>query len=193
MLLHDEGSSNKQAKDVQWFLFFSSLLNTYLLFDNFFQLHEHYFYMYFNMDEKIIYLALGVATLTLVHKFKQTILQTNYIIMLMALGLFAISIAADGILAPLEIIYSILIMLFATSLYLYFFTSNRTFLIEYLVVFMMVVVWDVAFVILISDVKNPEYIFKEGAKWLGISSWCSYYVHTSYELVSRANVQIKNT
>lgn len=28
-----------------------------------------------------------------------------------------------------------------------------------------------------------EYFFEDGAKWLGIASWCSYYVHTSHQLV----------
>ena len=28
-----------------------------------------------------------------------------------------------------------------------------------------------------------EYFFEDGAKWLGIASWCSYYVHTSYQLL----------
>lgn len=28
-----------------------------------------------------------------------------------------------------------------------------------------------------------EYFFEDGAKWLGIASWCSYYVHTSHQLL----------
>ena len=31
------------------------------------------------------------------------------------------------------------------------------------------------------DQGNSEDIFEEGAKWLGISCWCSYYVHTAYQ------------
>jgi hypothetical protein len=27
------------------------------------------------------------------------------------------------------------------------------------------------------------YLFEDGAKWLGIASWCSYYVHTSHQLL----------
>lgn len=30
-----------------------------------------------------------------------------------------------------------------------------------------------------------EYFFEDGAKWLGIASWCSYYVRTSHQLVAR--------
>jgi hypothetical protein len=28
-----------------------------------------------------------------------------------------------------------------------------------------------------------EYFFEDGAKWLGIAAWCSYYVRTSHQLV----------
>lgn len=28
-----------------------------------------------------------------------------------------------------------------------------------------------------------EYFFEDGAKWLGIASWCSYYVHTSHQFL----------
>jgi hypothetical protein len=30
-----------------------------------------------------------------------------------------------------------------------------------------------------------EYFVEDGAKWLGIAAWCSYYVRTSYQLVAR--------
>ena len=29
-----------------------------------------------------------------------------------------------------------------------------------------------------------EYLLEDGAKWLGIACWCSYYVRTSYQLVA---------
>lgn len=31
-----------------------------------------------------------------------------------------------------------------------------------------------------------EYLIEDGAKWLGIVSWCSYYAHTSYHLLVNA-------
>lgn len=31
--------------------------------------------------------------------------------------------------------------------------------------------------------KNWVFFFEDGAKWLGIACWCSYYVHTSFKLV----------
>ena len=32
-----------------------------------------------------------------------------------------------------------------------------------------------------------EYLIEDGAKWLGIACWCSYYVHTSYVYVIHAH------
>jgi len=89
LLLHDN-----QTKDVYRFLLYSALLTTYLFTDDFFQLHELYFPKYFNMDEKVIYLILGIAVFTLVIKFRQIILWTNYIVMLISLSFLAISVAA---------------------------------------------------------------------------------------------------
>jgi len=39
------------------------------------------------------------------------------------------------------------------------------------------------FAVLQTNAEYSEYIFEEGAKWLGIASWCSYYTYTAYELV----------
>ena len=46
--------------------------------------------------------------------------------------------------------------------------------------------------VVIDDILEPlvlwrlgdwEYFFEDGAKWLGIACWCSYYVQTSYQLL----------
>ena len=37
-----------------------------------------------------------------------------------------------------------------------------------------------------------EYFIEDGAKWLGIASWCSYYVQTSYLFIIKANRSVKN-
>jgi len=40
--------------------------------------------------------------------------------------------------------------------------------------------------ILVPYLRRPDdwmYFFEDGAKWLGIVSWCSYYVHTSHKFL----------
>ena len=175
---------NNQAKDAYQFLLYSALLTTYLLFDDFFQIHDHYLHYKLGISEKITYMVLGIASISLIVKFRQTILRTNYSIMLLGFGFLAISVIADGILAPLEVIYGIFIIGAASSFYL--FTSNRPLFMEYVLVFVIVIVLCVAYIVFVSELKLSEYVFEEGAKWLGISGWCSYYMHSAYHFVVKA-------
>ena len=39
---------------------------------------------------------------------------------------------------------------------------------------------------LMSRIGHWQFFIEEGTKWLGISCWCSYYVQTSYRLVTGA-------
>ncbi len=164
------------------FLMCSGLLTAYLLFDDFFELHERYFPMFFNIDEKIIYIILGIATSTIIIKYRQLILRTHYIVMLMSLGFLAISIASDGILNPIEIVYGMLVLVVLSIIYMY--VLHRYLFKEYLLmVFLMSIGLCIAYITLQSNAEYSEYIFEESAKWIGIASWCSYYVHTAYQLV----------
>ena len=92
---------NNQAKDAYQFLLYSALLTTYLLFDDFFQIHDHYLHYKLGISEKITYMVLGIASISLIVKFRQTILRTNYSIMFLGFGFLAISVIADGILATI--------------------------------------------------------------------------------------------
>ena len=175
---------NNQAKDIYQFLLYSGLLTTYLFFDDFFQIHDHFLHSKLGISEKITYIVLGIATLILIIKYRQTILRTNFIIMFMGLGFLAISVVADGILAPLEIIYGIFVIGAASSLYL--FTSNRPLFMEYVLVLVTVIALCMAFIAFVAELKLSEYVFEEGAKWMGISGWCSYYVHTAYQFAVSA-------
>jgi len=170
---------NHQTKEVRQFLLYSALLTSYLLVDDFFRIHDLYFPKYFDMDEKVIYLVLAIAAFALVIKCWRTILETNYIVMLVGLGLLAISIISDGMIKPIETVYGILVMIFALSFALLI--SNRSLLKEFLMVFAMVIALCVTYIVLDSEFTFSEEVFEEGAKWLGISCWCSYYLHTAYQ------------
>jgi len=182
---------NNQAKDVYHFLLYSALLTTYLLFDDFFQIHDHYLHNKLGISEKITYLVLGIASSVLIIKFRQTILRTNYIVMFLGISFLAISVIADGILAPLEIIYGIFVIGAALSFYL--FTSHHSLFKEYVLVFVTVIALCVAFIAFVSEHELSEYVFEEGAKWMGISGWCSYYVHSAYQFVVNADTDGSNS
>jgi len=170
---------NHQTKEVRQFLLYSALLTSYLLIDDFFRIHDLYFPKYFDMDEKVIYLVLAIAAIALVIKCWRTILETNYIVMLVGLGLLAISIISDGMIKPIETVYGILVMIFALSFALLI--SNRSLLKEFLMVFAIVIASCVTYIVLNSEFTFSDDVFEEGAKWLGISCWCSYYMHTAYQ------------
>jgi hypothetical protein len=176
---------NIGQKEAGKFFFYSALLTTYILFDDFFELHERFLPVYLNIEEKELYLILAILASTLVIKFRQLILQTNYIVMLLALGFMAISVAADGVLNPIEITYVALTILIISVIYLGLFHSSI--LKEFLPLIMMVVIGlYTTYIILKTNSEYSEYLFEEGAKWLGITSWCSYFIHTAYQLVIKS-------
>lgn len=109
---------NSKPADMFRFLFYSALLATYLLFDDFFQIHEVFVPRYLGLDEKIVYAVLGITVIVYLIAFRRVILQTNYIFLLLALGFLAASVAADGIFAPMEIVYAIMGTVIAVSVYL---------------------------------------------------------------------------
>lgn len=174
--------NKNKTKKISHFLLYSGLLTSYLLFDDFLQWHERLFPKILHIDEKIVFILLGIAALTLMIKFKDIILRTNYIVMLMGLFFLAMSIAGDGILNPIEIVYGVLVIAFLLSIYI--FITYRSILKEYLLVLStMIVGIGVAFAILQTNAEYADYLFEEGAKWLGIASWCSYYTHTAYQAI----------
>lgn len=118
----------KNSERIMQFLFFSALLSMYLLLDDLFQIHE-----FFGKKEDIIYIVLSGAVLFYLFCFRKIIMETNYHLLLGAVGLLGFSVLCDAILSP----------------------------------------W-------FSWLGHWFFIFEDGAKWLGIVSWLSYFVDTSY-------------
>lgn len=128
---------NIKPRDTFWFLLFSALLSSYLLFDDLFQIHDNLFEDLAGGSEYVAFAATGIAICAYLIAFREIILRTNFSLLLLALGFFAASVAIDLILYP----------------------------------------WFLPF-------GHWEHLFEDGAKWLGISCWCSYYVFTSRQLLT---------
>jgi hypothetical protein len=77
------------------FLFFSGLLTTLLLLDDLFLFHEIVFPRYFHMPEKIVYVSYLAAVLVFLLAFRREILQTEYVVLVLAFGFFGLSILVD--------------------------------------------------------------------------------------------------
>ena len=173
---------NSRPGEKTRFLFYSAFLTAYLLFDDFFQLHEVFFPRYLGLDEKVIIAILGVTVISYLIAFKHVIFQTNYIFLLLALGFLGTAAAADGVFAPMEIIYTILGIVIVVSVCLV--TFNRAMFRAYASVVLLIAGLCVIFVAIDSIVDHSEYVLEDGAKWLGIACWCSYYVHTAHKFIT---------
>lgn len=80
------------------FLLSSAALSAYLLFDDFFQFHEYLAPKHLGLDDKIVYMALGIMVLVYLVAFRRILLQTNYSILLLSVAFLFVSLAVDAIL-----------------------------------------------------------------------------------------------
>ena len=88
---------SQEQKRFSAFLLYSGLLTLLLMLDDFFLLHEAVFNVYFGVPEKGFYLAYLGLVLYGGAAFRKCILKTEYLILLIALGFFGLSIFTDAI------------------------------------------------------------------------------------------------
>lgn len=77
------------------FTFCAGLLSAYLMLDDLFMFHENLVERYIGMNEKALYLCLGIATLVFLIRFRVFILRTDFGYLLLALGFLAASVLID--------------------------------------------------------------------------------------------------
>jgi hypothetical protein len=77
------------------FLFNSGLVTTLLLLDDLFLLHEDVLPRKFGIPEKMVYVAYAVIVAFYLLRFSKNIVQTNFIPLFLAFGLFAMSVLND--------------------------------------------------------------------------------------------------
>ena len=87
-------SEHSDSSKFKRFLFVSGLLTMLLGLDDIFLLHESVF-PYFGIHEKVVYATYAGLVLFYLVKFYQTILDTKYILLVMALFFFALSVIFD--------------------------------------------------------------------------------------------------
>lgn len=118
------------------FLFSSALLSAYLMLDDAFLFHEDIAERIFGLNEKAVFVVLGLAVLAYLFRFNRVILQTNYLHLLAAFVFLSSSVTVDSILEP----------------------------------------W-------VENLGDWEFLIEDGAKWLGIVSWCVYHTQTAFSFV----------
>jgi hypothetical protein len=85
--------------ELSMFLLFSGLLTSGLLFDDFFLVHEKLSKTF--IPEEIMFIGYAVVVLVYLVRFSKVILQTEFILLLFALGFFGLSIVTD--LSPIQV------------------------------------------------------------------------------------------
>ena len=77
------------------FFFWSASLSGILLLDDLFLIHEHIGPIYLGINEKIIFIFYGLSILTYFLRWQRQILKTEYLLLLLALIFFALSLLLD--------------------------------------------------------------------------------------------------
>lgn len=87
----------KAAADREWRLYFfaAGIVTTILLVDDFFQVHEQILRNYLHVPEKAIFGSYVIMMVWLMAKFWKTIMKTDFLLLLLAYGLFALSLIFD--------------------------------------------------------------------------------------------------
>lgn len=85
----------KQPRSITSFLFWGGLLSAFLLIDDFFMFHDVIFSYYLNIDEKFFYAFYGLSVVALFYFYHKIILDSDYILLLMAIILLGGSVITD--------------------------------------------------------------------------------------------------
>lgn len=86
---------NKKNIGIESFLLYSGALSLILLFDDLFQLHEEVFPNNFNIPEIAVLAVYGSFAALVFYRFRTIIPSTNFLILLICVGFFGISILVD--------------------------------------------------------------------------------------------------
>jgi len=78
------------------FVLYAGLLTTVLLLDDLFQLHEAVLPHYFHVPEVVTYACYAVASVAMLVTFRDRILKTDYLVLLMSLVFLGLSMLSDA-------------------------------------------------------------------------------------------------
>jgi hypothetical protein len=88
---------NIKYKKLSMFFLVSSVITLILMFDDLFMLHEEVYHDYFHIRQRYVYIAYFMMILIYLLSFRKTILNSEYMPLVVAFILFGVSILVDGI------------------------------------------------------------------------------------------------
>jgi hypothetical protein len=162
------GRITEQKKEIQWFILGSALITSYLGLDDLLMLHDSVLIYYFNVSELISYGLYGSLVTAYLISFRHTIAETDYLLLVLALGLFAVSILVDSyelFMSP-ELISSTRDQFNQTN------TASK----------------DLDSNIAPFKISTIRYLVEEGAKFMGIVAWAAYFIRFCWQvMIKRLN------
>jgi hypothetical protein len=85
-----------------WFLISAGLISTILMLDDLYLLHEEVLPDHAFIPQKLVFVGYGVMVLAFLIRFRDTIFQSDYLLLILAFGFFAISVGVDLFVEPEE-------------------------------------------------------------------------------------------
>lgn len=92
-VLHMRG----QDREFTEFFLWSGIFTAALLIDDFFMFHDSILYVYFHINENLVYVAYAVAIVTYLVRYRSTMQKTPLLIFAVAMAFFVLSTVADKI------------------------------------------------------------------------------------------------
>jgi hypothetical protein len=89
-------SSTSEANNWRRFLLFSGILTCLLLFDDLFQMHQIFYPKYLHFTTAVVYGFYGFFAFWYLYYFKRQIKTTEFLLLILAFGFFALAIVSDG-------------------------------------------------------------------------------------------------
>ncbi len=91
-------------RELAWFLICAGLVSALLMFDDLYLLHEEVLPDHLHIPQKIVFLAYGALVLGFLVRFRQMILNTEFMLLGLAFGFFAVSAVVDLFVTPEEFV-----------------------------------------------------------------------------------------
>ncbi len=84
-----------QHDELSRFLLFTGVIGSLLLFDDFFLFHERLFPEYLHIPEKLVYMGYVLLIGSYVVRCRKMLIETEFLILILAGGMFAVSVLVD--------------------------------------------------------------------------------------------------
>ncbi|MCA9882368.1 MAG: hypothetical protein KC546_18515 [Anaerolineae bacterium] len=154
----------KQQPTSGGFLLAAGLISLYFGVDDMFLIHDGLLFETLDVPEPLIFGAYAVVLGLFVFRFWGTIRKSEWLLLLLALGLFAFSLAVDNFQTLLPGLYAGIREALGTP----------------------VEIVDSVQTAAPQSISNPRFIMEDGAKFVGIVAWLLYFGRYSFQTLRQS-------